>query len=70
VELAGRFARLFLCFERGLQIVGADLMELSPPNDPTGMSSCLASGIAFEMLCLLAESQARRTGIERPTHWN
>jgi len=55
---------------RGMDIAGADLMELSPPNDPTGMSVCLASGIAFEMLCLLAESHAARTGRERPTHWS
>ena len=54
---------------RGMNVVGADLMELSPPNDPTGKSACLASGIAFELLCLLAECRAKRTGEERPTRW-
>ena len=54
---------------RGMDIVGGDLMELSPPNDPTGKSMCLASGIAFEMLCLLAECRAERTGRARLTRW-
>ena len=55
---------------RDLDIVGADLMELSPPYDPTGMSACLAAGIAFEEFCLLAEARARRTGKENKTHWS
>jgi len=52
----------------GLNLIGADLMELSPPYDPTGMSACLASGIAFEMLCVLAQARkehAKDTGITR-----
>lgn len=53
-----------------LDIIGADLMELSPPWDPTGMSACLASGIAFEMLCLLAESKSRANTESKKTHWN
>lgn len=54
---------------RDLDVVGADLMELSPPYDPTGMSSCLASGIAFELFCVLAEARSRRTGQNNKTHW-
>lgn len=50
---------------RGLDIVAADLMELGPVYDPTGMSACLAAGIAFELRCLLAEARHRRTGAER-----
>ena len=53
-----------------LDIVGADLMELSPPWDQTGMSACLASGIAFELLCLVAETKSRRTGAANQTHWD
>lgn len=55
---------------RSLDVIGADLMELSPPYDPTGMSACLASGIAFEQFCVLAEARARRTGKENKTHWS
>jgi arginase family enzyme len=52
-----------------LNIIGADLMELSPPYDPTGMSACLASGIAFELLCLLSESRSIHSGKQHKTHW-
>ncbi|WP_377190944.1 arginase family protein [Ruegeria meonggei] len=58
---------------RGLydvNVVGADLVELSPVYDPTGMSACLAAGTAFEMLCLLAEARARRQGERRQTRWS
>jgi len=67
--LTGCEVRDFIRGLRGLNIVGADLMELSPTYDPTGKSACLASGIAFELLCLLAEARASRTGIENKTHW-
>jgi len=68
--LTGNQVREVILGIRDLDIVGSDLMELSPPCDPTGMSACLASGIAFELLCLLAEARVRRTGQKRKTHWN
>ena len=67
--LTGREVRDFIRGLRGLNIVGADLMELSPPYDPTGKSACLASGIAFELLCLLSEARVLHSGKERKTHW-
>ena len=68
--LSGHQVRELILGVRGLDVVGGDLMELSPPYDPTGMSACLASGIAFEMFCLLAEARVRRTGQKRKTHGN
>lgn len=68
--MTGIEARDIIRSMRNLDVVGADLMELSPQYDPTGMSACLASGIAFEQLCLLAETRARRTGQKNLTHWN
>jgi len=67
--LSGEEVRDIIRGLRGLNIIGADLMELSPTYDPTGMSACLASGIAFELLCLLAESRAIHFGSKRKTHW-
>jgi len=55
---------------KGLDIVGADFAELSPDNDPTGQSANISAALCFEMLCLLAESRATRTGEHRKTHWN
>lgn len=37
----------------GLDIVGADLVEVSPPYDPFGTTSLLAANLLFEMLCVL-----------------
>ncbi|MFV0282563.1 MAG: agmatinase [Castellaniella sp.] len=37
----------------GLEIIGADLVEVSPPYDPQGNTSLLAANLAFEMLCVL-----------------
>ena len=38
---------------RGLEIVGADLVEVSPPYDPTGTTASIAASLLFEMLCTL-----------------
>ena len=36
---------------RGLNLVGADLVEVSPPYDTSGNTSLLAANLLFEMLC-------------------
>ena len=38
---------------RGLDLVGCDLVEVSPPYDGSGNTALLASGLLFEMLCVL-----------------
>lgn len=38
---------------RGLNIVGADLVEVSPPYDPLGTTALIAANLIFEMLCIL-----------------
>lgn len=38
---------------RGLNIVGCDLVEVSPPYDPFGNTAVLAANLLFEMLCVL-----------------
>jgi guanidinobutyrase len=38
---------------RGLNLVGGDLVEVSPPYDQSGMTSQLAANILYEMLCVL-----------------
>ncbi|MEH3145961.1 MAG: agmatinase [Methylobacterium frigidaeris] len=45
---------------RGLDLVGADVVEVAPPLDPTGTTALVGATIAFELLCLLAEARARR----------
>jgi guanidinobutyrase len=35
----------------GLDIVGGDLVEVSPPYDPLGNTACIAANLLYEMLC-------------------
>jgi len=44
---------------RGLDIVGADLVEVSPPYDPAGNTALTAANLLFEMLCVLPGVQYR-----------
>jgi guanidinopropionase len=44
----------------GLDIVGADLVEVSPPLDPTGATALAGATLMFELLCVIAEGAARR----------
>ncbi len=37
----------------GLNLVGADLVELSPPYDPSGNTALVAANLLYEMLCVL-----------------
>ena len=45
------------CF--GLNLVGCDLVEVSPPYDTTGNTALLAANLVFEMLCSLPGCQRR-----------
>jgi guanidinobutyrase len=38
---------------RGLDLVGGDLVEVSPPYDPSGNTALLAANLLFEMLCVI-----------------
>jgi len=38
---------------RGLNLVGADLVEISPPYDPHGTTALVGANLAFEMLCVM-----------------
>ena len=38
---------------QGLNIVGADLVEVSPPYDPSGNTALLGANLLYEMICVL-----------------
>ena len=44
---------------KGVNIVGADLVEVSPPFDQTGGTAFLGVSIMFEILCSLAVSLSK-----------
>ena len=37
----------------GVNIVGADLVEVSPPFDASGATAYLGASIMFELLCVM-----------------
>ncbi|MGH6953097.1 MAG: agmatinase [Alphaproteobacteria bacterium] len=45
---------------RGLDLVGADLVEVAPPLDPSGLTAITAAQLVFEELCLIAEARVAR----------
>lgn len=67
--ITDREARTYVRGLRGLNLVGADLVEVTPAHDITGASSNLAAALAFEILCVLAETTSERNGERRPTNW-
>ena len=38
---------------KGLNIVGADLVEVSPPYDTSGNTALVGANLLYEMLCVL-----------------
>jgi guanidinopropionase len=62
-EVAGftnREAVFMLRLLRGLNIVGADVVEVSPPFDPTGYTAYNAANMMWELLCIMSEDVAQR----------
>jgi arginase family enzyme len=45
---------------QGLHLVGGDVVEVSPPFDPTGNTALVGAAMLFEILCVLADSVAAR----------
>jgi guanidinopropionase len=40
---------------RGLPLIGADVVEVSPPFDPSGNTALIGATLMYELLCLMAE---------------
>ncbi|MCP4260052.1 MAG: agmatinase [Planctomycetes bacterium] len=40
---------------RGLNLVGADVVEVAPPFDSSGITALIAATMMYEMLCILSE---------------
>ncbi|MCQ0988103.1 agmatinase [Jiella sp. LLJ827] len=44
----------------GVNIVGADVVEVSPPLDPSGITALTGATMMFELLCVMAEGMAAK----------
>ncbi|MBL8670831.1 MAG: arginase family protein, partial [Alphaproteobacteria bacterium] len=51
---------------QGLDLVGGDVVEVSPPFDPSGNTALVGVTMMWEILCLLADAAARRKARARP----
>jgi guanidinopropionase len=60
--LSTRDAQVMLRGLQGLDLVGGDVTEVSPPLDPTGNTALVGANLLFEILCVLADAVARRKG--------
>lgn len=60
--LTTREAQALLRGLRGLNLIGADVVEVAPPFDPTGNTALVGATIMYEILCLLAEAVVFRNG--------
>jgi guanidinopropionase len=49
---------------RGLDLVGGDVVEVSPPYDLSGNTALVAATMMYEILCVLSEAVARRKGVD------
>ncbi|HEA65779.1 MAG TPA: agmatinase [Desulfobacterales bacterium] len=61
-EVGGLTAIEALTLLRGLNplnLIGADVVEVSPPYDPSGNTALVGATIMYELLCLLAEAVSR-----------
>ena len=45
---------------RGVDLVGGDVVEVSPPFDPTGNTALVGATMMYEILCVLADAVRRR----------
>ena len=65
-EIGGMTTRETLGLLRGLDgldFVGGDVVEVSPPYDPSGSTALLGATLMYEILCLLARSVASRLSL-------
>ena len=58
VQQAQRMVRRLM----GLEVVGADLVEVSPPWDASGNTALVGVNLMFELLCVLADRVQRQRG--------
>ncbi len=60
--LTPRDAQVIIRSLQGKHLVGGDICEVAPQFDPTGITSVVAANLMWEMLCVIADSKARRKG--------
>jgi guanidinopropionase len=60
--LSPRDCQMMLRSLQGKHLVGGDICEVAPQFDPTGITCVVAANLMWEMLCVIADSRAKRKG--------
>lgn len=58
--ITSREAQMMVRLLDGLDIVGADVVEVSPPLDPAGGTALVGATLLFELLCVMAGRSGRK----------
>lgn len=58
--ITSREAQMMVRLLDGLDIVGADVVEVSPPLDPAGGTALVGATMLFELLCVMAGRAGRK----------
>ncbi|MCL4137982.1 UNVERIFIED_CONTAM: hypothetical protein GTU68_029573 [Idotea baltica] len=53
-------AQLLIRGCQGLDIIGADMVEVAPSFDPSGSTAMVGANMLFELLCIVSEAHVRR----------
>jgi guanidinopropionase len=51
----------------GLNLIGGDVVEVSPPFDPTGNTALVGATMLYEIACVLADVVARKKSSQKNT---
>jgi guanidinopropionase len=49
----------------GLNLIGGDVVEVSPPFDPTGNTALVGATMLYEIACILADAVAREKSTQK-----
>jgi arginase family enzyme len=49
----------------GINLIGADVVEVSPPFDPSGNTALVGATMMFEIICVLAEMVVQGRGSKK-----
>lgn len=47
---------------RGANLIGGDVVEVSPPFDPSGNTAMVAAKLMWEILCVVSDSRYKHKG--------
>jgi guanidinopropionase len=50
-----------------INLIGGDVVEVSPPFDPTGNTALIGATMLYEIVCILADAVVREKSLKKNT---